>query len=82
MLCPDRWLDWVALFGVLFPLSSRSMFPVFVYACIVDLLVSSDVLFRSLIHLHFDKKKKELLVCQSLLCLDLVSFPMLSQIKP
>ena len=37
------------------------MFPVFVYACIVDLLVSSDVLFRSLIHLHFDKKKKRAL---------------------
>ena len=26
--------------------------------------------------------KKELSICQSLLCLDLVSFPMLSQIKP
>jgi len=26
--------------------------------------------------------KKELSICQSLLCLDLVSFPVLSQIKP
>jgi hypothetical protein len=30
----------------------------------------------------WSKKKKELSVCQSLLCLDLVSFPVLSQIKP
>ena len=28
------------------------------------------------------KIKKELSICQSLLCLDLVSFPVLSQIKP
>ncbi|RAL06513.1 hypothetical protein BO97DRAFT_30932, partial [Aspergillus homomorphus CBS 101889] len=28
------------------------------------------------------KIKKELPICQSLLCLDLVSFPVLSQIKP
>ena len=33
-------------------------------------------------YLHSDKQKKELSIYQSLLCLDLVCFPVLSQIKP
>ena len=33
-------------------------------------------------YLTTHKIKKELSICQSLLCLDLVSFPVLSQIKP
>ena len=45
---------------------------------------ASLALFYLNIFLHLIKKKirkKELSVCQSLLCLDLVSFPVLSQIK-
>jgi heme/copper-type cytochrome/quinol oxidase subunit 4 len=40
------------------------------------------LVFDLIYFLHLIKKKKELSVCQSLLCLDLVSFPVLSQIKP
>ena len=38
LLC-SGWLNWAALFGVVFPLSLGSLFFIFVNACTIDLLV-------------------------------------------
>jgi len=77
--CGFYW-PWGSLFNVIF---HGSLFP-FWFIYILCLLLLWHCYFFILIYiLTFDqKKKKELSVCQSLLCLDLVSFPVLSQIKP
>ena len=58
LLFPACQLGLGSVSGSLFPQFPGSLFLVIVYACIVDLLVSSDVYFLSLYFLHLLKKKR------------------------
>jgi hypothetical protein len=55
---PGLVARFAVYYGSLFPMVSGSLFPVIVFACTVNLLVSNDVLFFICIFLTIDKKRK------------------------
>jgi hypothetical protein len=54
-----------SIYGGLFSMVPGSLFPVIVYACTVNLLISDNVLIFIYVFLTFDPKKKELSVGKS-----------------